>query len=52
MENFATALRYTWTLISEYKGFRDNGIPEEKQAASLMLSALVKYLTDYLAQEQ
>ena len=48
MENFATVLKYTWSLISEYKGFRDNGTAEEKAAATLMLSALVKYLNDYI----
>jgi hypothetical protein len=48
MEHLGTVLKYSWTLINEYKSFKSSGIDTENQIAALMAKAIVKYLTDYI----
>lgn len=48
MENAANLVRYTWTLITEYRKFKTSDDAKEAQLAGLMIDGLIKFLTDYI----
>lgn len=49
MENAAQLVRYTWTLISEYRKFKASDDAKEAELSGLMIDALIKFFSDYIA---
>lgn len=47
LESIATTLKYTWSLYHEYKSLKSSDNQEDQQLASLLMSSLVKFLTEY-----